>query len=397
MRSFWKPVVMCVCVCGLWQPEAGAQEAPPASPPAAETPSAQEVLQLNSLLGVGDAAGWKVELTPTLSAFAGDGLQLSALAWGNPFGVDVAAVDDALRAQLNIAEGTGVVITTVAEESEAAKAGLKRHDIVLQINDEDVARPEAFNETVAKEQGHEVKLSVVRQGQPLQISVKLPRKTEYKLLRTSQLLANNALSESLRQYRIGVTLDEADDTLRSQLRLATGEGLVVTEVISDGPAAGAGIRPHDVLIKLDGKRLSTVESINAQIQEIGVRQVSLDYLRAGEERTCDVTPQLSQEAALTHIKLWNLGEEQSVRSRLLPYIGVNDGEVAIRWVQGAKAGDPDGAGTVPNTDVAGQIEELKRKLADVAASLDALGAALETSTQEDKPAEDPPSQEPPPE
>jgi membrane-associated protease RseP (regulator of RpoE activity) len=339
-----------------------------------------------------------VELVPTLSVIDGDGLQLSALAWGNPFGVDVAAVDNALRSQLNIAEGTGVVITSVADESEAAKAGLKPHDIVLQINDQAVDSPEGFNQTLSEVQGQEIKLSLLRQGQPLNINVTLPRKTQYELALASQLLAANALSESLRQYRIGVTLAEADDTLRSQLRLAAGEGLVVTEVVNDSPAAGAGIRPHDVLIKLDGKRLSTVENVNAQIQEIGERQVSLDYVRAGEERTCDVTPKFSQDAALKRIKFWNLGEGQSTSSQLLYSIGhQRQADLAIRWLAAGNAFDEHAAAPAATTDVAGQINELKQKLAEITKSLDALAATLQSPARESKPADEPTPDEAQPE
>jgi hypothetical protein len=389
MKSFWKPVVMGVCLCGLSCREATAQEADPAPPQEAGTQATQEQLPLKTLIDVEDAAGWIVELTPTLSAFTGDGLRLSALAWGNPFGVDVAAVDDALRSQLNIAEGSGVVITTVADDSEAAKAGLKPHDIVLQINDQGVASPEGFNQTLSEVQGQEIRLSLLRQGQPLNINVTLPRKTQYELAFASQWLAANALSESMRQYRIGVTLAEADDTLRSQLRLAAGEGLVVTEVVGDSPAAGAGIRPHDVLIKLDGKRLSTVDNINAQIQEIGERQVALDYIRAGEERTCDVTPKFSQEAALTRIKLWNLRDGQYASSQLLSSIdSQREADLAIRWLTAAKAFDDHAAAPTTKTDVAEQIDELKRKLAEITESLDALSAALQSKPQAGQPEEE---------
>lgn len=85
-------------------------------------------------------------------------------------------------------------------------------------------------------------------------------------------------------YRVGVTLSDADDTLRSQLKLADGEGLIVTDVVPDGPAAAAGIQKHDVLIKLDGKRISTIEKINAQIQELKDRPATLAFLVAVKRR-----------------------------------------------------------------------------------------------------------------
>ena len=52
------------------------------------------------------------------------------------------------------------------------------------------------------------------------------------------------------RYRIGVTLSEADDTLRSHLKLAASEGLVVTEVVNDSPAAKMGVKLHDVLTEV---------------------------------------------------------------------------------------------------------------------------------------------------
>src|SRR5229473_3240542 len=57
------------------------------------------------------------------------------LTHGNTFGVDIADVDGALRAQLDIPEGVGVVVTGVNQESAAAKAGLLQHDLVLKAGD----------------------------------------------------------------------------------------------------------------------------------------------------------------------------------------------------------------------------------------------------------------------
>ena len=102
---------------------------------------------------------------------------------------------------------------------------------------------------------------------------------------------------SAERYRIGVTLSEADDTLRQQLRLATGEGLVVTEVVADSSAAQAGLQMNDVLTMLDGKRLTTVEAINEQIQELKDKSVELRLLRGGKETTIQIAARKIQEAA----------------------------------------------------------------------------------------------------
>jgi len=166
---------------------------------------------------------------------------------------------------------------------------------VLNVNEQPIAGPEKFNELVGGEQGKKVTFGVVRQGKPLMVEVTLPKTPVYELANVQPFVFDRAFIAET--YRIGVTLAEADDTLRSQLKLAAGEGLVVTDMVSNSPAAQAGIRRHDVLTKLDGKRLTTVEKINAQIQELKDRPASLAFLRGGEEKTCEVAAQLSEPVA----------------------------------------------------------------------------------------------------
>src|SRR5262245_15019342 len=46
--------------------------------------------------------------------------------------------DDALRAHLDLPENQGLRVENVVPDSPAAKAGLKRHDILLRANDQDL-------------------------------------------------------------------------------------------------------------------------------------------------------------------------------------------------------------------------------------------------------------------
>jgi len=56
-------------------------------------------------------------------------------------GAQFAPVPDVLRSQLSIPEGQGVVVEAVREGSTGAAAGLKRHDVILEIDGKKVASP----------------------------------------------------------------------------------------------------------------------------------------------------------------------------------------------------------------------------------------------------------------
>jgi predicted metalloprotease with PDZ domain len=99
------------------------------------------------------------------------------------------------------------------------------------------------------------------------------------------------LNETERRYWLGVGLATADDTLRSHLGIASVEGLVVTGVEENSPAAKAGVMINDVLLKVDGKPVTTVEALAAQLQEIGSKSANLELLRRGKPATLTVTPE----------------------------------------------------------------------------------------------------------
>ena len=79
---------------------------------------------------------------------------------------------------------------------------------------------------------------------------------------------------------IGVEVAPADDTLRAQLELPAEQGLVVTSVLPDTPAAKAGLQAHDVLLSVDDKPIAKPEELHVQVKAAGDKPLSLKLLRA---------------------------------------------------------------------------------------------------------------------
>lgn len=72
------------------------------------------------------------------------------------------------------------------------------------------------------------------------------------------------------------------DALRQRLGLQGDNGLIVVSVESDGPAAAAGILLGDVLVALDGARLSSVDDVQAALARLRVGAGAvLSIVRAG--------------------------------------------------------------------------------------------------------------------
>ncbi len=85
-------------------------------------------------------------------------------------GVGIEDVDGALAAQLGLAEGEGLVITSVAEGSAAAKAGVQKHDILTRLDGKSPVTLEVLLDTLAqKKAGDEVSLRVLRAGKTVDL------------------------------------------------------------------------------------------------------------------------------------------------------------------------------------------------------------------------------------
>lgn len=78
--------------------------------------------------------------------------------------------------------------------------------------------------------------------------------------------------------------------LRAQLNLPKGQGLVVAEVVADGPAAKAGIKENDVLLTAGDKSLTDLPTLTRLVADTGAKQIKIKLLRGGKEQTVSATP-----------------------------------------------------------------------------------------------------------
>jgi membrane-associated protease RseP (regulator of RpoE activity) len=209
-------------------------------------------------------------------------------------GVSVGPADDVLRSQLKLPEGTGVVVTKVMPDGPAQKADVREHDILLSVNGQPVASGDALDAIVkgAKADSPPLTLKLLREGQPLEKQVVPSRETQQWL---------SALTDAMNPrspYRIGVSVSEPDETLRSQLRLGDS-GLVVTAVTEGSPAEKQGVKVNDVLLGANGRAMKEGGDLPDTVSQAEETPVELELLRGGVRLKITVTPEKDQAAAVS--------------------------------------------------------------------------------------------------
>lgn len=95
---------------------------------------------------------------------------------------------------------------------------------------------------------------------------------------------------------LGISTHPVDPSLREHLEIPEGFGIQVVEVMPDSPAAKAGLRSNDVLIRLDDQRLISPEHLSILVRSMKLGDtVSLTLIRKGREETVEVVLDEAEE------------------------------------------------------------------------------------------------------
>jgi hypothetical protein len=93
-------------------------------------------------------------------------------------GIGFRPLDEALRAQLGLPEGQGLLVDQVMREAPAARAEVRRHDVVLKADGQPLGQIQDLVDAVDAAKDGELSLEIIRGGKPLTIKVKPEKRPE---------------------------------------------------------------------------------------------------------------------------------------------------------------------------------------------------------------------------
>ena len=171
-------------------------------------------------------------------------------------GVAIQRLDYDMAKALNLPENSGVLVSDVTSGTPAAKAGLRRGDVITAVDDHKVKTTGELRNAIANAgANHTVRLMLLRDRKELTLRVplaELPGKAE-------EQGAEGVNPEETGPHDLGMQLQELTPELRRQLEVPsdTLSGVVVTDVDPSSDAAQSGLRSGDVILEVDRKRVST--------------------------------------------------------------------------------------------------------------------------------------------
>ena len=174
-------------------------------------------------------------------------------------GVSVQAVNADMAKAFGLNQGGGALVAEVTPGSPAAKAGIERGDIILDLNGQAVNTPEDLSVHIAElAPGTVVHLKFSRNGQARDVDVTLDQLSETTSASNTSETGTKALQ--------GVEVQNLTPAIAHDLGISAGTpGVVVNSVDPSSAAAAADIERGDVIQELNRKPVRNVAEYNAAL------------------------------------------------------------------------------------------------------------------------------------
>ena len=173
-------------------------------------------------------------------------------------GVTVQGVTGDLAAGFGLDKAEGAIVSDVTPDGAAAKAGIKRGDVILSYEGRPVIDTNAFrNAIAATKPGTTVTLKVLRDGKTIDVK---PTLEEMAAARGGSRSIDGEREGEAGRY--GMTVQPLTPELAARLELdRDAKGVVITSLDPAGAAASAGLREGDVIQQVNGKSVDDADDV----------------------------------------------------------------------------------------------------------------------------------------
>jgi len=244
---------------------------------------------------------------------------------GAYLGVDTRDITPDRLSELKLKEEHGVEVTLVDQDAPAGKAGLKEHDVILNLNGNQVESVEQLRRMIHEiPPGRMVTLGISRNGQPVTLKAQLAdRKKTFSMAMPSgksfsftmpaiPAIPATPVIPSIPEMDVPVSIVVVHSSARSGLMVENltpqlgdffgakdGQGVLVRSVEKGSVAEKAGFRAGDVIVKVNGESISDSGDFTHAMHGRKSSTVNVSIIREKKEQNLTLAlPERNQSEVL---------------------------------------------------------------------------------------------------
>jgi serine protease Do len=178
-------------------------------------------------------------------------------------GVSIQPIEAELADALKLKDKKGALVGGVVPGSPADKAGIKRGDVIIKVDDAEIKDAnDLLNRIALLSPNQWVAVWVLREGMTLDFKTRIARRDEKRMASIGGP-AETSEAEDL----AGLKVEDLDKETRKKWRIgmAVEHGAVVAKVEPDSRAAGARLREGDIILEVNREKIRTAEGFRAAL------------------------------------------------------------------------------------------------------------------------------------
>ncbi len=191
-------------------------------------------------------------------------------------GVQITLITDEEAKQLDLPHG-GILIGKVDAGTPAQKAGLKKYDLIVEVNGKPIKSVTELRTMIAGfNPGDKLQLTIYREKAKKDVEVTIEEAPETASIKKGE-------GEEEQVIDLGMVLKDNSRALAERYNLSITGGIVVMEVEQGGVASQNGLQPGDIITAVNRTQVENVEQFKKIMSGKSGSTVFITIIRQGQE------------------------------------------------------------------------------------------------------------------
>lgn len=186
-------------------------------------------------------------------------------------GVYVQKVTPEIASSFGLNEDEGALVSDLAPDSPAEKAGIIRGDVIVEYDGQKVNDvSDLTNMAAVTPPGTEVSVKVIQDGKTKNMKVKLEKFPD------QEAQVKDEVRKSL-----GLTVRQLTPKIVKRFNIDHDDGVIIADVDQGSVAGDAGLKPGDIILEINKKPINTLANYSAVLEDVKPGDTALFLVKRG--------------------------------------------------------------------------------------------------------------------
>jgi serine protease Do len=187
-------------------------------------------------------------------------------------GVYVQKVTPEIASSFGLNEDEGALVSDLAPESPAEKAGIVRGDVIVEYNGQQVNDvSDLTNMAAVTAPGTKVDVKVVQDGKTKIVKVTMEEFPEQEA----------QLKDEVRKS-LGLTVRQLTPSIVRRFNISQDEGVIIADVDQGSAAGDAGLKRGDIILEINKQHINTLANYSTALEDVNPGDTALFLVKRGQ-------------------------------------------------------------------------------------------------------------------